>query len=130
MEEYKFQGKLAKYKFKTREQFQDKFEALHTVNDKGELIPDFDFSIVQIGNVILKEAQFDEEKEIQITEPEYGEEYLVDAIWYLKDTFNEDGELEEKDHPYGWKTYSVDSKITEGEGFHSFAGINYQENKF
>ena len=59
-----------------------------------------------------------------------SEEYLVDAIWYLKDTFNEDGELEEKDHPYGWKTYSVDSKIPEGEGLHSFAGINYQENKF
>jgi len=130
MKEYKFEGKVAKYKFRTREQFLDKFEDLHTKDEEGNLITNFDFSIVQLGHVILKEAEFDNEKQTQITEAEYSEEYLVDAIWYLKDTFNENGELEEKDHPYGWKTYSVDSKIKEGEGIHSFAGINYQENKF
>ena len=122
--------KIAKYKFNTREQFQDKFDDLHTTDKDGNLIPKFIFSVVQLGHVVSKEAEFDNEKQIQITEEEYGEEYLVDVAWFLEDKFNEDGELEEKDHPYGWKTYSVDSKIKEGEGFHSFAGINYQENKF
>ena len=130
MKEYKFEGKVSKYKFKTKEQFLDKFDDLHTIDEEDNLIPNFDFSIVQLGHVILKEAEFNKEKREQVLNTEYSQEYLVDAIWYLKDTFNENGELEEKDHPYGWKTYSVDSKIKEGNGFHLFAGINYQENKF
>ena len=122
--------KIAKYKFNTKQQFLDKFDDLHTTDENGNLIPNFRFSVVQLGHVVLKEAEFDNEKQIQITEQEYSEEYLVDVAWFLEDEFNKDGELEEKDHPYGWKTYSVDSKIKEGSGIHSFAGINYQENKF
>ena len=122
--------KIAKYKFNTREQFLDKFDDLHTIDEEDNLIPKFRFSVVPLGHAVLKEAEFDNEKQIQITEEEYSEEYLVDVAWFLEDEFNENGELEEKDHPYGWKTYSVDSKIKEGEGMHSFAGVNYQENKF
>lgn len=110
--------KIAKYKFNTKEQFQDKFENLHTIDEDGNLIPDFKFAVVQLGHVVLVEGTYDENGDV-LTETEYSEEYLVDAAWWGQE-----------DHPYGWKSYSVDDKISEGQGLHSFAGVDYQKHKF
>ena len=121
--------KIAKYKFNTKEQFQDKFDNLHTTDEDGNLIPNFRFAVVQLGHVVLVDGTYDENGDV-LTETEYSEEYLVDVTWFLKDEFDEDGNLLEKDHPYGWKSYSVDSKITEGQGMHQFLGVDYQKYKF
>lgn len=44
-----------------------------------------------------------------------GDKYMVDVDWKELET-----------QPYGWASYFVD---VQGEGIHSFYGINYQENK-
>jgi hypothetical protein len=45
-----------------------------------------------------------------------GDKWHVDALWH---------NLE--DHPYGWKTYSID---IDTEGMHGFMGLSYLDNKF
>ena len=121
--------KIAKYEFNSKEQFLSKFNALHTKDEEGNSIPNFEFAIVELGNVELENGEYNEEGK-EIKKPVISKRYHIDAAWFLEDTFTEDGELEQKDHPYGWKTYNVDYKIKEGQGLHSFLGVDYQKNKF
>jgi len=107
---------IEKYAFTSKEQFNAKFEALHIEDKEGNLIPDFKFSIVELGHIVLADATFDEEGE-ELTEIVISERYHVDAMWHGQD-----------DHPYGWKSYKVD--FYEGQGMHSFAGVDYQTHKF
>ena len=106
---------IAKYAFNSREQFQDKFDALHTVDDEGNSIPNFRFSIVQLGNIQLEAPTFNEEGEV-LTEAVLSEQWHVDSVWF-----------EQEDHPYGWKTYREDLS---SEGSHGFAGLSYSDHKF
>ena len=106
---------IAKYEFISKEQFNAKFEALHTEDEEGNLIPDFKFAIAELGHIVLADATFDEEGE-ELTEIVISERYHVDAMWHGQD-----------DHPYGWKSYNQD---LESEGMHGFAGLNYLDHKF
>ena len=106
---------IAKYAFNSREQFQDKFDALHTVDEEGKLIPNFKFGVVKLGNIQLEAPTFDEEGEV-LTEAVLSEQWHVDVAWF-----------EQEDHPYGWKSYNVD---LDSEGMHGFAGLNYLDHKF
>ena len=51
----------------------------------------------------------------EITPPVYSDKYSVDVLWYDKIK-----------NPYGWATYQIN---VQGEGAHSFFGVNYQEHK-
>jgi hypothetical protein len=106
---------ICKYAFNSKQQFNAKFKSLHTEDKEGVLIPDFKFAIVELGNIILAEATFDEEGK-ELTEIVISERYHVDAMWHGQE-----------DHPYGWKSYNQD---LDTEGIHGFAGINYLEHKF
>ena len=106
---------IAKYAFNSREQFQNKFDALHTVDEEGNSIPNFRFSIVQLGNIQLEAPTFNEEGEV-LTEAVLSEQWHVDSVWF-----------EQEDHPYGWKTYNVNLS---SEGMHGFAGLSYSDHKF
>ena len=106
---------IGKYKFNSKEQFKTKFNALHTTDDEGNLIPEFKFAIVEIGHILETKATQDEEGN-ELTPDIFSESWHVDAMWYGLN-----------DHPYGWKSYSVDLEV---EGMHGFAGISYLENKF
>lgn len=116
--------KIGKYEFKSKEQAIDKilalgFEVKEKRDGSGEYkVPANKHLIVHIGSVLLKEAKFgllDEEKGVfEVLEPPVFGGYRVDVLWK---------ELDE--HPYGWKTYSLD---LETEGMHSF-GVSYLENK-
>lgn len=106
---------IAKYKFNSKEQFNAKFEGLHTQNEDGELIPDFKFAVVELGHIVLAAATFDEDGE-ELTEVVISEYYHVDAMFHGQE-----------DHPYGWKSYNEN---LEGEGMHGFAGVSYLDNKF
>ena len=44
---------------------------------------------------------------------------LIGEVWSI----DEEGNV---DHPYGWKSYSID---IDDEGLHSFYGIKYQDLK-
>lgn len=117
---------IAKYEFTSKAQFQSKWDALHELDEDANLIPKFRFSVFRLGNIVLAESTYDEEG-VELTTPILSDKYHVDAVWFLEDEFNEDGELIAKDHPYGWKSYSVD---LDSEGLHSVFGVSYLNNKF
>ena len=51
-----------------------------------------------------------------VTEAVYSDKFLVDVLWNTPMT----------DHPYGWKTYSVEPNGSQ----HRFVGIDFESNKF
>jgi hypothetical protein len=106
---------IGKYEFNSKEQFETKFAALHTEDEEGNLIPNSKFTIVSIGHLVIEEGVYDEEG-VEITPPVMGDKWHVDALW--KDL---------EDHPYGWKTYSID---IDTEGMHGFMGLSYLQYKF
>jgi len=106
---------IGKYEFNSKEQAESKIEALHTEDEEGNLIPNFKFAVIQIGHLTLEDGVYDEDGEV-ITPAVMDTKWHVDALWH---------NLE--DHPYGWKTYSID---IDSEGLHGFLGINYLDHKF
>ena len=106
---------IAKYAFNTKEQFEEKLDALYTMDEEGNNIPDFKFSVVQLGNIELEAEVLDEEGEVD-SKAVMSEKWHVDSAWF-----------EQEDHPYGWKSYNED---LESEGVHGFAGLNYLDHKF
>tara|TARA_B100001093_G_scaffold224696_1_gene215289 strand:+ start:2088 stop:2372 length:285 start_codon:yes stop_codon:yes gene_type:complete len=91
--------KWAKYEFNDKEQFDTKVENL-TANY---------IAIVRLGNIVLEEGSDKQEAVL-------SNKYHADIMW-----------LDIEDHPYGWKSYAV--AVTDGNGVHSFFGIDYQTNK-
>ncbi len=91
--------KWAKYEFNDKEQFDTKVENL-TANY---------IAIVRLGNIVLEEGSDKQEAVL-------SNKYHADIMWQ-----------DIEDHPYGWKSYAV--AVTDGNGVHSFLGIDYQTNK-
>jgi hypothetical protein len=131
--------KVAKYQFDSKEQYQAKIASLHSEDDEGNKVPNFKFAKVELGHIVLEDATYDEDGEVE-TEAVMSEGWHVDMAWWLEGittvkeeaVLDEDGmvvtpEVTSIDHPYGWKTYKVD--FEEGQGMHSFAGVDYQSNK-
>lgn len=106
--------RVAKYEFNSKEQFQEKFNALHTIDEEGNLIPNYKFSITEIGFRVLDQAIYNEEGEV-ITPSVIDNKWHVDVLWYNLES-----------HPEGWVDYSID---IDSEGMHSFLGVSYLDNK-
>lgn len=114
--------KIGKYAFNSEDQAKEKIEALGLEQDEnGYTSPTHNHTVVELGYEVLGQAIYDEEG--MVSDAIYGDKYLVDVLWENLEP-DEDGEI---DHPYGWKTYSVD---IEDEGIHGFAGLRYQSLKF
>ena len=97
--------RIGKYEFTDKAQADSKIEAL------GE---EHNHTIVKLGNIVLQQADFNEELEV-VKEAVLSNKYHVDVMW-----------IGLEDHPYGWKSYAVDLS---GNGVHSFLGVDYIENK-
>jgi len=106
---------IAKYKFNSKEQFDTKFEALHTEDAEGNKIPNVKFDKAELGHIVLASEVVNEDGEEVSTEV-ISKGWHADMIWH---------DLE--DHPYGWKRYNVNLS---SEGSHGFKGLNYLEHKF
>ena len=117
---------ISKYEFTDEAQFKSKWDALHELDEEGNLIPKFRFAKVELGNIVLTDGTYDEDG-VELSAFIISDKHHVDIVWFLEDGFNEDGELIAKDHPYGWKSYSVD---IDTEGSHGIAGVSYLDNKF
>ncbi len=114
--------KIGKYEFNSKEQADDKIAALGIEKqDDGKYYPTHNHTIIHLGYNVLEQPTFDVEGNI-LTEAVFGDKYMVDVLWENLEP-DEDGKI---DHPYGWKSYSVN---IEGEGIHGFMGLNYQELK-
>ena len=93
--------RIGKYEFTDKVQADSKIKAL------GE---EHNHTIVKLGNTVLQQAELDEDGEV-ITEAVLSDKFHVDVMW-----------IGLKDHPYGWKSYSVD---LDSNGMHSFLGVDY-----
>ena len=112
---------IGKYAFNSKEQAIDKIEALGVEQDEdGNLYPTHHHTVVELGLEVLEEAVY-EEGEL-VSETLFGTDYLIDVLWHDLEV-EEDGSV---DHPYRWKSYSVD---IDSEGIHGFLGLSYQDLK-
>ena len=119
--------KLGKYAFDNKAQADSKIEALGVATDEdGNNYPTHKHSIVHLGHIQIEAGTFDSEGN-EITPPVLSDKYHIDACWMLNDSTDEDGNPVYADHPFGWKTYSVD---LDDNGVHSFMGLNYADHKF
>lgn len=106
--------KIGKYNFDSKEQVQAKIDTLNeTANNH---------TFVHLGNIVLEQAVLDEEGEV-VTEAVISEDWHLDVLWSGLEA-DEDGTI---DHPYGWKSKSVN---IDGDGVHAFFGLNYDSLKF
>ena len=115
--------KIAKYEFTSKEQAQTKIDALGVSTDEnGNESPNHKHTIVSLGHIVLEQAVIDEDGEV-VTEAVLSEDWHVDVLWVGLEA-DEDGTI---DHPYGWKSKSVN---IDGDGVHAFFGLNYDSLKF
>ena len=96
--------KIGKYEFTDKSQADTKLESVSNA-----------VAVVRLGNIILEDAQLDEDLN-EIQPPTLSDKYHIDVMWEGLD-----------DHPYGWKSYAVN--VADGNGVHSFYGIDYQTHK-
>jgi hypothetical protein len=116
-------NRIGKYKFSNKKQAQTKIDALGTANDEdGNQYPTHKHAIVHLGNIVLEQPVIDEEGEVEI-EAVLSSDWHLDVLWIGLEA-DEDGAI---DHPYGWKSKSVN---IDGNGVHSFLGLNYDSLKF
>ena len=115
--------KIAKYEFDSREQAETKIDALGTATDEdGNEYPTHKHTIVHLGNIVLEQGEYDEEGEETVA-PVLSDKWHLDVLWNGLEA-DEDGKV---DHPYGWKSKSVN---IDGDGVHSFLGLSYNAHKF
>lgn len=131
--------KIGKYEFKDKSTADAKIKALGVSTDEdGNEYPTHSHSIVKLGHIVLEQPELDEDGEV-IKEAVLSENYHLDVAWNEKEitTIEEEAILDEDgmvitpevisiDHPYGWKSASVD---IETNGVHSFFGIDYLAHK-
>ena len=111
--------KIGKYNFKNEEQALQKIVDLGVgIDFEGNEYPTHNHLVVKLGHIILENGEYElnENAEMQIIkEPLFSDKFHIDVLWH---------DLE--NHPYGWKTYSVD---LDNEGCHEFMGLSYLEHK-
>ena len=114
--------KIGKYSFDSREQAQTKINALGTAQDEnGNEYPTHKHTIVQLGNIVLEQGQYDEEGN-EIVAPILSTDWHVDVLWSNLEA-DEDGTYS---HPYGWAGKAVN---IDGNGVHAFFGLDYNSLK-
>ena len=107
---------LAKYSFDSKEQAEEKIEALYNVDADGNKTPRLKFEKpIILGDILLKNEVKDELGEV-LEEAIYSGRWHVDMCWYGLD-----------DHPRGWKSYYEE---VDGNGRAKMAGIEYNDYKF
>ena len=117
-----------KYEFKDKEQYQTALSKLPTKKDvDGEEYPDYNHSIVELGNIVIEEGEYDDDFQ-ETKAPVLSDKYHIDVLWKKEELTTTDEEGNETlYYPYGWKSKEID--FSEGEGVHTFLGVSYQANK-
>tara|TARA_R110002049_G_scaffold309180_1_gene518136 strand:- start:25163 stop:25489 length:327 start_codon:yes stop_codon:yes gene_type:complete len=106
--------KIGKYEFLTKEQAETKIKALGTAKDEnGNEYTTHNNTIVELGYIVLEQGEYDEEGNV-IKEAVLNDKYSVDVLW-------NDGVENVEFNPYRIEL--------DGNGSHSFYGIDYQKYK-
>jgi len=109
--------KIGKYEFSDKKTAEIKIKSLGVETDEdGNEYPTHKHTIVKLGHIVLEQGEYDEEGN-QTKAPLLSEKYHLDVLWVGIDK-----------HPYGWASAYVQN--IEGQGLHSFSGLDYQKFKF
>jgi len=115
-------NKIAKYKFIDKEQAESKIKSLGTAQDEnGNEYPTHKHTIVQLGNIVLEQGQYDEEGNETVA-PILSTDWHVDVLW----SGLEADAYGSYSHPYGWAGKAVNIN---GNGVHAFFGLDYNSLK-
>ena len=73
--------RISKYEFNSKEQAQEKIDALGTATDEnGNEYPTHKSTVVQLGNIVLEQGEYDEEGE-EVTAPVLSDKWHLDVAW-------------------------------------------------
>ena len=117
-----------KYEFKDKEQYQTALGKLPTKKDvDGEEYPDYNHSIVELGNIVIEEAEYGDDFQ-ETKAPVLSDKYHVDVLWKKSEITQTDKDgVKSIKYPTGWVSKEID--FDNGEGVHTFLGVSYQANK-
>jgi len=120
-------NKIGKYEFDSLEQAEDKITALGVAtDDDGNTYPTHKHCIVKLGYIVLEQGEYNEEGE-EVKAPVLSDKYHLDVLWKGLEPVDAEAEVLSYVEPNDW----VDNRIAiEGNGVHSFMGLDYQEYKF
>lgn len=119
--------KIGKYEFDSLEQAEDKITALGVAtDDDGNTYPTHKHCIVKLGYIVLEQGEYNEEGE-ETKAPVLSDKYHLDVLWKGLEPVDAEAEVLVYSHPRGWKSYAVE---IDGNGVHSFMGLDYNEYKF
>ena len=107
--------KIGKYSFDSKKQAVDKIKALGvSIDEDGNEYPSHKHTVVKLGYIVLKEGEYSQDGEV-VSDPVLSKKFHVDVLW-----------ADNEGHPYGWAGKAED---IEGDGVHSFLGLNYNSFK-
>ena len=119
--------RIGKYAFDSQEQAETKIKGLGVETDEqGNEYPTHNHALVHLGHIVLEQGEYDEEGE-ETKAPVLSDKYHLDVLWKGLEPVDAEAEVLVYSHPRGWKSYAVE---IDGNGVHSFMGLDYNEYKF
>jgi hypothetical protein len=115
-------NKVGKYEFASNQEALEAIRSLGVSTDEetNQEYPTHEHSVVDLGNIVLTQGEYDEEGN-ELIAPVLSENYHVDVMWKNLVADEETGEYSEPDN---WK--SKRALLEPGsEGIHGFFGVSY-----
>ena len=120
-------NKIGKYEFNSSVQADDMIAALGVAtDDDGNTYPSHKHCVVRLGYIVLEQGEYNESGE-QTKAPILSDKYHLDVLWKGLEPIDAEAEVLSYIEPKGWADNRID---IDGNGVHSFMGLDYQEYKF
>ena len=119
--------KIGKYEFTNESTAKSKINALGVSTDEdGNTYPTHSHCVVRLGYIVLEQGEYNEEGE-ETKAPALSDKYHLDVLWKGLEPIDAEAEVLSYIEPNDW----ADNRIgIDGNGVHSFMGLDYQEYKF
>ena len=119
--------KIGKYEFDSLEQAESKINALGISTDEdGNTYPTHSHCVVKLSYIVLEQGEYNEEGE-ETKAPVLSDKYHLDVLWKGLEPIDAEAEVLSYIEPNNW---ADNRKGIDGNGVHSFMGLDYQLSKF
>ena len=119
--------KIGKYEFTNESTAKSKIAALGTATDEnGNTYPTHNHIIIELGNIMITPGDYDEEGN-EVSAPVNSVMYHVDVLWKGLEPIDAEAEVLSYVEPNDWANNRID---IDGNGVHSFMGLDYNKYKF
>ena len=120
-------NKIGKYEFDSLEQAESKTTALGVAtDDEGNTYPTHKHCIVKLGYIVLEQGEYDEDGN-ETKAPVLSSKYHIDVLWKGLEPVDAEAEVLSYVEPSDWANNRIN---IDGNGVHSFMGLDYNEYKF